>query len=183
MSHRYALIYTIYLVVCFDIYNISTGCLYKLLPINLVWGPLKCSKSKFNPVHVFLHFKSFCLVVLKLILASKLSELQQFQNGAANYQLESIKGRNEAKKTMPLRSFRKGAESKLRLSCTKIETGSPFLHFSLGCSICQKIQFCSETGHLLPDFQIAITHSILKLKSILIPPDKMTWSGEKHVQD
>ena len=40
-----------------------TGCLYKLLPINLVWGTLKCSKSKFNPVHVFLHFKSFCQVL------------------------------------------------------------------------------------------------------------------------
>ena len=89
-------------------------------------------------MHVFLHIKSFCLVVLKLILASKLSELQQFENRAANYQLASIKGRNEAKKTMPLRSFRKGAESKLRLSCTKIETGSPFLHFALGCSHLQE---------------------------------------------
>jgi len=29
-------------------------------------------------------------------------------------------------------------------------------------------------GNLQPDFQIAVTHSILKLKSILIPPDKMT---------
>ena len=29
-------------------------------------------------------------------------------------------------------------------------------------------------GNLLPDFQIALTHSILKLKSIVIPPDKMT---------
>ena len=38
----------------------------------------------FNPVHVFLHFNSFCLVVLKLIFASKLSELQQFENRAAN---------------------------------------------------------------------------------------------------
>ena len=27
---------------------------------------------------------------------------------------------------------------------------------------------------LLPDFQIALTYSILKLKSIVIPPDKMT---------
>ena len=45
------------------------------------------SESNFNPVHVFLHFKSFCLVVLKLILALKLSELQQFENRAANYQL------------------------------------------------------------------------------------------------
>ena len=52
-----------------------TGCFYRLSPINLVWGPLKYFKSNFNPVHVFLHFKSFCLVVLKLILASKLREL------------------------------------------------------------------------------------------------------------
>ena len=53
----------------------NTGCLYKLSTINLVWGPLKCTKSNFIPVHVFLHFKSFCLVVLQLILASKLSQL------------------------------------------------------------------------------------------------------------
>ena len=53
----------------------DTGCFYRLSPINLVWGPLKYSKSNFNLVHVFLHFKSFCMVVLKLILASKLSEL------------------------------------------------------------------------------------------------------------
>ena len=78
---------------------VSTGCSYKLSRRNLMWGPLKCSKSNFNPVHVFLHFNSFCLVVLKLILASKLSELEQFENRAANYQLASIKGGNEAKKT------------------------------------------------------------------------------------
>ena len=47
----------------------------------------------------------------------KLSELQQFQNRAANYQLASIKGGNEAKnKPMPLIRFRKGAESKMMLS-------------------------------------------------------------------
>ena len=57
-----------------------TGCLYKLSRINLLFGPLKCSKSNFDPVHVFLHFNSFCLEVLKLILASKLSELEQFEN-------------------------------------------------------------------------------------------------------
>merc|ERR1711949_32822 len=78
---------------------IYTGCLYKLSRINLLFGPLKCSKSNFNPVHVFLHFNSFCLVVLKLILALKLSELEQFENRDANYQLASIKGGNEAKKT------------------------------------------------------------------------------------
>ena len=43
-----------------------------------------CTKSNFNPVHVFLHFKSFCLVVLQLILASKLCKLEQFENRAAN---------------------------------------------------------------------------------------------------
>ena len=53
--------------------DIATGCSYKLSRKNLLFGPLKCSKSNFNPVHVFLHFNSFCLEVLKLILASKLS--------------------------------------------------------------------------------------------------------------
>ena len=33
-----------------------------------------------------------------MILASKLSELKDFENRAANYQLASIKGENEAKK-------------------------------------------------------------------------------------
>ena len=67
--------------------SLPTGCFYKLSPINFVWGPLKCSKSNFYPVHVFLHFKSFCLVVLTLILASKLSELEQFENWEANNQI------------------------------------------------------------------------------------------------
>ena len=67
-----------------EIHVSYTGCFYKLSPINWVLGPLKCSKSNFNSVHVFLHFKSFCLVVLKLILASKLSELELFENRAAN---------------------------------------------------------------------------------------------------
>ena len=49
-------------------------------------------------------------MVLQLILASKLSELEQFENLAANYQLASKKGENETlKKPMPFLSFRKGA--------------------------------------------------------------------------
>ena len=65
-------------------------------------------------MHIFLHFGTFDLMVLQLILDSKLSELEQFENRAANYQLASIKGGNEAKKKpMPLTRFRKGAESKL----------------------------------------------------------------------
>ena len=57
-------------------------------------------------------------MVLQLILASKLSDLEQFENWAANYQLASIKGGNEAKKSklMPLIRFRKDAKSKLMLS-------------------------------------------------------------------
>ena len=39
------------------------------------------------------------------------------------------------------------------------------------------------TDNLLQNFQIALIHSILKLKSIVIPPNKMTGSGEKHAQD
>ena len=35
-------------------------------------------------------------------------------------------------------------------------------------ALCQKIHLCLKTGNLLPDFQIA--HTILKLKSIVIPP-------------
>ena len=42
--------------------------------LNLVWGPVKYTKSNFNPVHVFLHFGTFCLEVLQLILSSKLSD-------------------------------------------------------------------------------------------------------------
>ena len=44
--------------------------------------------SNCNPVHVFLHFGTFGSVVLQLILASKLSELEQFENFSANNQLE-----------------------------------------------------------------------------------------------
>ena len=54
-----------------------------------VQGPSKVSpesKSSFNPVHVFLHFRTFGFNVLQLILSSKLSELEQFENFAANNQ-------------------------------------------------------------------------------------------------
>ena len=39
-------------------------------------------------MHIFLHFGTFDLTVLKLILASKLSELEQFENFSENKQLE-----------------------------------------------------------------------------------------------
>jgi len=42
-------------------------------------------------VHVFLHFGTFGLKVLQLILASKLSELEQFENFAANNQFRKQK--------------------------------------------------------------------------------------------
>ena len=40
---------------------------------------LKIKQINFNPVHVFLHFWTFGLMVLQLILASKLSQLEQFE--------------------------------------------------------------------------------------------------------
>ena len=40
---------------------------------------IKIKQINFNPVHVFLHFGTFGLMVLQLILASKLSELEQFE--------------------------------------------------------------------------------------------------------
>ena len=49
-----------------------------------LWGPLKCTISNCNPVHVFLHFGTFGSVVLQLILASKLSELEQFEKWPEN---------------------------------------------------------------------------------------------------
>ena len=40
---------------------------------------------------------------------------------------------------------------------------------------------CFLTGYLLKNFQIALTHSIFKLKSI--PLNQMSQSAEKHAQD
>jgi len=42
-------------------------------------------------VHVFLHFGTFGLKALQLILASKLSELEPFENFAANNQFRKQK--------------------------------------------------------------------------------------------
>ena len=56
--------------------------------LNFVWGPQKGTKSNFNPMHIFLHFGTFGLMVLQLILASKLSELEQFEKFSAYKQLE-----------------------------------------------------------------------------------------------
>ena len=46
-------------------------------------------------MHFSLHFGTFGLVVLQLILASKLSELEQFENPEANYQLAATKSECE----------------------------------------------------------------------------------------
>ena len=59
---------------------------------NCIWGPLKGTKSSFKPVHLFLHFGTFGLLVLQLILASKLSELEHFENLSANNQFRKQKG-------------------------------------------------------------------------------------------
>ena len=52
-----------------------------------------------------MHFKQFSLMVLKWILASKLSEVEQFENWAENYQIAS---KCVKIKPMPLSSSRKG---------------------------------------------------------------------------
>ena len=46
-------------------------------------------------MHVFLHFGTFSLVVLQSILASKLGDLEQFENWEANIQLAATKSENE----------------------------------------------------------------------------------------
>ena len=52
-----------------------------------VWGAFKDPKSNFKPVHFALYFGNFTLMILKLILASKLGEIEQFENRAANNQI------------------------------------------------------------------------------------------------
>ena len=54
--------------------------------------------------------------------------------------------------------------------------------FLQDAAICQKIHICLQTGNLLSNFQIPLTHLILKLKSIVIPPHKMSRSREKNAQ-
>ena len=63
------------------------GCQQLLMYFICVWGALKGPKFNFKPVHFALYFGNFTLLALKLILASKLSELEQFENQAANNQI------------------------------------------------------------------------------------------------
>ena len=63
------------------------GCQQLLMYIICAWGALKGPKSNFKPVHFSLCLGNFTLLVLKLILASKLSELVQFENRTANNQI------------------------------------------------------------------------------------------------
>ena len=58
-----------------------------LMHFICVWGAFKDPKSNFKPVHFALYFGNFTLLVLKVILASKLSELEEFKNRAANNQI------------------------------------------------------------------------------------------------
>ena len=60
-------------------------------------------------MHVFLHFGTFGLEVLQLILASKLSELEHLENFQQITTLDSKKSENVTKiKLMPLPSNKKG---------------------------------------------------------------------------
>ena len=82
-------------------------------------------------------------------------------------------------------SYRKMQESRppLKFNFTARTTSPypqvPFLKLSNGIGfflVSHFHPFCLLAGNLLPDFQIALTHSILKLKSIVIPPHKMSLS-------
>ena len=67
-------------------YDTSTGSFIRIEVFKFRQKAIKIIKSDFNPVHVFLNFGTFSLVVLQLILASKLSKLEQFENWEANFQ-------------------------------------------------------------------------------------------------
>ena len=86
--------------------------------IICVWGALKGPKSNFEPVHFAPYFGNFTLLVLKLILASELSELEQFEYFAANYQQQKAeKSENDTKiKLMPLPSNRNLFVGKVMMS-------------------------------------------------------------------
>ena len=62
------------------------------------------------------------------------------------------------------------------LKTPSLHPKTPFLELGSGMGLifASFLHICLLTGYLLPDFQIALTHTILKLKSILITPDKMT---------
>ena len=69
-------------VACFSMYP-TTGSFKRIEVFKIRMRAIKI--DQFNPVHVFLHFETFCLVALRLILASKLSELDQCENWAVKY--------------------------------------------------------------------------------------------------
>ena len=73
---------------------------------------------------------------------------------------------------------RKGTPFKIQFYCqgTINLLSAPFLNHinGIGFFLFISSPLCLLAGNLQPDFQIAVTHSILKLKSILRPPDKMT---------
>jgi len=68
-------------------------------------------------VHVFLHFGTFGLEVLQLILASKLSELEQFEGFAAYNQFGKQRSESDTKiKLLPLPSVENVFVGGVRLS-------------------------------------------------------------------
>ena len=74
---------------------------------------------------------------------------------------------------------RKETPFKIQFYCQDniILLSAPFLNLINGIGLFFLPHFhplCLLAGNLQPNFQIALTYSILKLKSILIPPDKMT---------
>ena len=60
---------------------------------------IKMEQIKFYSCACFLHFGTFGLMVLQLILSSKLSELEQIENIAANIQFRKQKRVNMTPKS------------------------------------------------------------------------------------
>ena len=72
-------------------WSATTGSLKSIAWKYMALKAIKMEQSYFNPVHVFLHFGTFGLKALQLILASKLSELEPFENFAAYNQFRKQK--------------------------------------------------------------------------------------------
>ena len=66
------------LIGCFEFRN-YTGLSTIIDVLYLRLRAIQRPQIQCNPVHVALHFKLFYLMILKWILASKLSELEQFK--------------------------------------------------------------------------------------------------------
>ena len=73
----------------FVVMVVCTGSFKRLGVIKFRLRAVKMQQIKFSTCAFFFHFGTFCVVVLQLILASKLGELEEFENWTANSQFAS----------------------------------------------------------------------------------------------